>query len=132
MKNRANSINKNGCSVCATGKERYTTFRLVYRPSKRYFQYDYRHSDGELFSAVTSTLKLSREMRDKWVQAKNYKRLFPNVLKKIQEKRRLTKSEMAYQIGHIEPLNTVAISWDYFKREDIVSTFNQIFGTEIK
>jgi hypothetical protein len=39
---------------------------------------------------------------------------------------------MAYQIGHIEPLNIVAISWNYFKRKEIVSTFNQMFGTKIK
>jgi hypothetical protein len=39
---------------------------------------------------------------------------------------------MAYQIGHIEPLHVVAISWDYFNRDEIVSTFNQMFGMEIK
>jgi len=71
-------------------------------------------------------------MNEKSIQEKNCKRLFPSILKKIQDNKRLTKSDMAYQIGHIEALHIVAISWDYFTREEIVSTFNQMFGTEIK
>jgi hypothetical protein len=73
-----------------------------------------------------------RDLRDKWLQAKKRKRLFPSTLQKIEAGKRLTKSEMSYQIGHIEPLHVVAISWDFFKRDEIVSTFNQLFGTEIK
>jgi len=49
-----------------------------------------------------------------------------------QENKRLTKCEMGYQIGHIEPNHIVSISWDFFLREEIVSTFNQMFGTEIE
>jgi len=128
----ANSINQNGCSVCAVGKENYTRFSPAHRPNTVFYQYDYRHKDSELFSTVAPTLEQCREKRDKWVQAKNYKRLFPSILKKIQENKRLTKSEMGYQIGHVEPCHIVAISWDFFLREEIISTFNQIFGTEIK
>ena len=65
-------------------------------------------------------------------QAKNYSRLFPSTLKKIQENKRLTKHDMAWEIGNIEPMNVISISWDYFKRDEIVSKFNQFFGTEIK
>jgi hypothetical protein len=129
---KENSINQNGCSVCKAGQENYTTFRPAHRPNSVLYQYDYRHKDNELFSTVAPTLEECRTKRDKWLQEKNCKRLFPSALQKMQENKRLTKSEMAYQIGHIEPLHIVAISWDFFTREEIVSTFNRMFGTEIK
>jgi hypothetical protein len=132
METIANSINQNGCSVCAAGEENYTTFHPAHRPNTLFYQYDYRHKNGELFSTVSQTLEQCREKRDKWVQTQNYKRLFPSILKRIQENKRLTKSEMGYQIGHVEPCHIVSISWDFFLREEIVSTFNQMFGTEIK
>jgi hypothetical protein len=132
MKTTDYSINQNGCSVCEKGHEKYVKCVLGAFLGKIYYQYDYRHKDGELFSTLQETLEQCRAKRDKWVQAKNYKRLFPSTLKKIQEDKRLTKSDMGFQIGHVEPLHVAAISWDFFKREEIVSTFNQIFGTEIK
>jgi hypothetical protein len=131
MNTKVNSINQNGCSVCRRGEEKYTTFCPAHRPNAVFYQYDYRYQkDGELFSCVAPTLEACREKRDKWIQAKNYKRLSPDTLKRIGEGKRLKKSEMAYQIGHVEPLHVVAISWDFFKREEIVSTFNRMFGTE--
>jgi hypothetical protein len=130
--NTTNSINNNGCSVCKAGEEKYTKCVLGAFLGKIYYQYDYRHKDGELFSTLKETLEECRELRDKWLQAKNSKRLFSSVLKKMQEGKRLTKSDMAYQIGNVEPCHIVAISWDSFTREEIVSTFNRIFGTEIK
>jgi hypothetical protein len=132
MNTTVNTINHNGCSVCKTGEEEYTSFQPSHRPNTVLYQYDYRHKNGELFSTVTPTLELCRAMRDKWVQGKNRKRLFAGMLQKIEAGKRLTKCDMAYQIGHIEPLNTVAVSWDYFTREEIVSTFNRMFGTDIK
>ena len=132
MTTTGNSINQNGCSVCKAGEEKYIKCVLGAFLGNIYYQYDYRHTDGELFSTLAPTLEQCRERRDKWMQAKNCKRLFPSTLQKIEAGKRLTKSELAYQIGHVEPLNIVAISWDYFKREEIVSTFNQMFGTEIK
>jgi len=132
MNTQNNSINQNGCSVCRAGEENYTTFRPIHRSKTVFFQYDYRHKDGELFSTVALTLEQCRAKRDKWIQEKNYKRLFPSILKRIQGTKRLTKSEMGYQIGHIEAFHIVSISWDSFTRDEIVSTFNQMFGTEIK
>jgi hypothetical protein len=132
MNTQTNSINHNGCSVCKAGEEKYTTFRPAHRPTAVFYQYDYRSKNGELFSTVASTLEQCREKRDKWLQAKNRKRLFPSTLQMIEAGKRLTKSEMAYQIGHIEPYNIVAISWDFFKRDEIVETFNKMFGTEVK
>jgi len=64
-------------------------------------------------------------------QLENSKWLLADVQKKIDNGKRLTKSEMAYQISRIEPYSSVAISWDYFLREDVVSKFNKMFGTKI-
>ena len=132
METIVNSINQNGCSVCKAGEENYTTFRPAYRPNTVLYQFDYRHRDNELFSTVASTLEECRAKRDKWVQDKNRKRLFPSNLKKIQDGKRLTKSDMGFQIGHVEPFHWASLYWDYYRREEIVKTFNRMFGTEIK
>ena len=138
MKSIENSINVNGCSVCKIGEENYTTFRPAHRPNNVYYQYDYRHKDGELFSTVAPTLEQCRNKRDTWL---NRKRLFPNTLKMIQEGKRLTKCDtvyfvqstsMAYQISAVEPYNSLAISYDNFSRDDFVAEFNRKFGTSIK
>jgi len=123
METRVNSINRSGCSVCKAGKEKYTTFRPAHRSKKLYYQFDYRDKSGELFSTVAPTLEECRAKRDKWVQAKNYKRLFPSNLKKIQDGKRLTKSDMGFQISHVEPLHPASLYWDYYKRDEIVKTF---------
>jgi hypothetical protein len=125
------SINQNGCSVCEKGKEKYTTFCVGTTRKAVYYQYDYRYTDGELFSTVAKSLDECRERRDKRLQKKHFTQLFPSTLKQIQENKRLTKSDMAYQIGHIAPLHPVSISWDILTRDDIVMSFNKIFGTEI-
>ena len=67
-----NSINdNNGCSVCEQGKENYTTFRFAHRPKQTFYQYDYRHTDGELFSTVAPTLAECRTRRDEWLNNKS-------------------------------------------------------------
>jgi hypothetical protein len=111
---QTNSINQNGCSVCKAGQENYTTFRPAHRSNAVFYQYDYRHIDGELFSTVAQTWEKCREKRDNWLQAKNYRRLVPSIQKKMQGNKRLTKGEMGYQIGLIEPYHAVAVSWDFF------------------
>jgi hypothetical protein len=129
MNTKVNSINQNGCSICKAGEENYTTFRPAHRPNAVFYQYDYRHKDGELFSCVALTLEQCREKRDKWL---HYKRLFPSVLQKIKDNKRLTKSEMGYQIGHVEPYHPASIYWDSLKRDEVVEAFNKLFGTSIK
>jgi hypothetical protein len=114
------------------GQENYTAFRPAHRSGEVFYQYDYRHRDNDLFSCAAKTLDGCREKRDKWLQKKNFAKIFPGTLKRIQENRRLTKSEMAYEIGNVESCHVVAVSWDFFRRDEIVSTFNQMFGTEIK
>ena len=51
-----NSINVNGCSVCVAGHEKYTAFNPVHRPKQTFYQYDYKNTDGNLFSIVAPTL----------------------------------------------------------------------------
>jgi len=65
-----NSINGNGCSVCEHGKENYTTFHPAHRPKQTFYQYDYRYTDGELYSVVAPTLAECRSRRDEWLKKK--------------------------------------------------------------
>ena len=132
MDTQVNSINQNGCSVCKAGEEKYTKFRPAHRPNQILYQYDYRRKNGELFSTVAPTLEQCRTKRDKWVQAKNYKSLSPYILEKIQKNRKLTNNEMVYYISLIKPRFGFMDDWYCFSHEEIVSTFNLMFGTEIK
>jgi hypothetical protein len=49
MNTQENSINQNGCSVCPKGQEKYTRCIVGAFYGTEYYQYDYRHTDGELF-----------------------------------------------------------------------------------
>lgn len=68
----ASKMSVNGVSVCATGQENYERFEA--RRGKWFYQYDYRHTDGELFSVVLPTLDKCREQRDEWVADKVLRR----------------------------------------------------------
>ena len=60
----------NGVSTCtALGTEKYSGRR----PRKAMIQYDYRHTDGELFSTVAPTLEQCREKRNLWLNNKESK-----------------------------------------------------------
>lgn len=67
----------NGCSTCQTGTEHYEEVpEFFYRDrlkTKKFFQYDYRHTDGKLFSTVAPSLGECRQRRDEWL-AKRYKK----------------------------------------------------------
>lgn len=67
-----NTITINGVSVCPTGEERHVYFDIMprLRRKSRYCQYDYRHTDGTLFSTVAPTLEKCREKRDIWLVEK--------------------------------------------------------------
>ena len=69
----AKTINQNGCSVCEKGEEKYIKCVLGAFLGKTYYQYDYRHTDGELFSTLQETLELCRDKRDKWLSDKTKK-----------------------------------------------------------
>ena len=69
---KTNSINdSNGCSVCVAGQENYTSYQTTFRPKRKLYQYDYRHSDGSLYSTVAPTLEECRSRRDKWIAEKS-------------------------------------------------------------
>lgn len=65
----------NGVSVCPTGEERHEYFTPAFarRTKKRFCQYDYRHTDGELFSCVAPTLEVCRRRRNEWLRRKTDK-----------------------------------------------------------
>ena len=61
----------NGCSTCPVGRENYEFYtRKIGRKATRLVQYDYRHTDGELFSCVAKSLDEARERRDAWLSKK--------------------------------------------------------------
>lgn len=68
----ATKMTVNGVSVCPTGEERHEYFTPAFarRTKKRFCQYDYRHTDGELFSCVAPTLGECRRKRAEWLQRK--------------------------------------------------------------
>lgn len=60
----------NGVSTCTAG-EKYEKFQLkIGRKVRTMYQYDYRHTDGDLFSCVKPTLDECRRLRDEWIKAK--------------------------------------------------------------
>lgn len=60
-----------GCSICTAGSENYETFKArIGRKAVSRVQYDYRHTDGALFSCVGKTLEDCRKRRDIWLKAK--------------------------------------------------------------
>ena len=63
-------MTENGVTTTkAPGTEQYEKFsRKVCGKTKTYYQYDYRHTDGELFSCVKPTLDACRNARDEWVK----------------------------------------------------------------
>lgn len=65
------SITKNGVSTTRTnGQEQYTRFVAGAFRGTIYYQYDYRHTDGELFSTVAKSLEECRRRRDEWSNKK--------------------------------------------------------------
>ncbi|MFT4073656.1 MAG: DUF3873 family protein [Dysgonamonadaceae bacterium] len=62
------SLNRNGVSTGQElGQEKYVTFIAGAFRGTEYFQYDYRHTDGELFSTIAKTLEECRKPRDEWL-----------------------------------------------------------------
>lgn len=61
----------NGCSTTAPGSENFEIVKFRSgRKKHSQIQYDYRHTDGELFSCISKTLISARDRRDEWLQAK--------------------------------------------------------------
>ena len=71
----ATEITINGVSSCQTaGTEKYERFQLgIGRRRRTLVQYDYRHTDMELFSCAKPTLDECRAERAKWLDKKQGK-----------------------------------------------------------
>ena len=66
------TLTNNGVSITQTpGKEKFVKCLLGVLGGHIYFQYDDRHTDGELFSTVAKTLDECRRRRDGWIAKKN-------------------------------------------------------------
>ena len=136
MKTQENAIDPNWCSFYKLREENHASLSLVCHIKNGHFEYfykyDYLHKDGDIYSTIAATIEECRVRRDKWVQGKNYKMLFPHILNKIQLNKTVHKHELAYQIGLIDPKHIMANCWDWIDRDDMVLVFNQMFGTSIK
>lgn len=65
------SLNKNGVSITLIpGEEKFVKCRLSTFKGQTFYQYDYRHTDMELFSTVAKTLDECRRRRDEWIEKK--------------------------------------------------------------
>ena len=72
----ATEMTINGVSTfTALGTEKYEKFYSGRSPRKAMIQYDYRHTNGELFSTVAPTLEQCREKRKLWLNNKESKQL---------------------------------------------------------
>lgn len=59
----------NGTSSTQIGEEQYEYFTMnIGGKSKKLVQYDYRHTNGELFSTIASDLDTARAKRDTWLK----------------------------------------------------------------
>ena len=57
----ATKMTANGVSTTTTpSTEQYEIFYNARRPRRKHYMYDYRHTDGDLFSCVAPTLKECR------------------------------------------------------------------------
>lgn len=62
------SLNKNGGSTTQEpGQEKYVTFIAGAFRGTEYYQYDYLHTDGELFSTIAKTMEECRKQPDEWL-----------------------------------------------------------------
>lgn len=66
------NMTENGVTTTKVpGQEQYEKYtQFLGRVRRTCFSYDYRHTDGELFSCVKPTLKACREARDTWLKGK--------------------------------------------------------------
>lgn len=65
-KDKTMSMTENGVSTTQeNGEEQYEEFTVM---GKTRVQYDYRHTNGKLFSCVAKTLQACREKRNAWIE----------------------------------------------------------------
>lgn len=63
------TLNKNGVSITQIpGEERYLQCCLGAFRGRIYYQYDYRHFNGNLFSTLAKRLEECHRQRDEWLK----------------------------------------------------------------
>jgi hypothetical protein len=60
----------NGCSTCPVGQEQWEKTKLPSNRKINAVQYDFRDTDGELFSTVAINLEVARKRKASWLIAK--------------------------------------------------------------
>lgn len=60
---------RNGCSTCPPGAERWEAFKASWAPrgDRGRVQYDFRAPNGKLFTCVARSLDEARARRDAWL-----------------------------------------------------------------
>lgn len=83
------------------------------------------HTVGENHRFMLTQLERMKqeERRERWL---------PSTQKRMADNKRFTKEDMAYEIGRFDACHPAHIYWDKMKREEIVSAFNALFGTQIE
>lgn len=54
-----------GCSSCKQGEENHEKFKSG---GRTLVQYDYRHTNGKLFTTIAANLEAARAKRDEWLK----------------------------------------------------------------
>jgi hypothetical protein len=82
------------------------------------------HTVGEDHRFMLAQLEklLQEDRRSKWL---------PNTKKKYDERKRLTKEDIGYEIGRHESYHPASLYWDSLHRKELVTFFNDMFGTDI-
>lgn len=55
----------------------------------------------------------------------------PGTKMRYEEGKRFTKLDIAYEIGRHEPYHPASLYWDSLHRKELVTFFNDMFGTDI-
>jgi hypothetical protein len=59
-----------GCSTCPVGQEQWEEYHYSYPKEAKGIQYDYRYTDGELFTTIAKDLETARKRKSDWLVAK--------------------------------------------------------------
>jgi hypothetical protein len=83
------------------------------------------HTVGEDHTFMLEQLKQLKRSRRR-------DNLLASTKRKMEQGKRLTKEDMAYEIGRIEVYHPASLYWDTLKWDEILRFFNELFGTTIE
>jgi hypothetical protein len=83
----------------------------------------YTVGENHRFMLAQLEVILQEDRRNKWL---------PSTKKKYyDEGKRFTKDDIGYEIGRHEPYHPTSLYWDSLHRKELVTFFNDMFGTDI-